>query len=119
MIVTLPVLLLVLYGGIVWVVVKKFRQTHNFGFLILGCGVLVWPLAVNFLRLDILWLHPSVSDLPNFFPFTLVTNGRVTPGVIFLILTYASKLVQASLILTGILVLGRSINETPPHAAGH
>lgn len=117
---TLPILLLVLYGGILWVVVKKFRQTHNFGFLILGCGVLVWPTAVDFVRMSFVQMHPHVGigDITNFFPLTLVAT-RVTPGFVVVFLTYGSKLIQASLILTGLLVVGRSINGTQPHLAGH
>jgi hypothetical protein len=117
---TLPILLLVLYVGIVWVVVKKFRQTHNFGFLILGCGVLVWPTAVDFVRMSVLLTHPhfAISDITNFFPLTLVAT-RVTPGFMVVFLMYGSKLIQASLILTGLLVVGRSINGTQQNLAAH
>jgi hypothetical protein len=102
---TLLILLLALYGGIVWVVVKEFRQTHNFGFLILGFGVIVWPMAADVLTMNM-----------QHFLLSLTARAQVTPGFIF---DYGFKLIQASLILTGLLVVSRSINGTRPHLAGH
>jgi hypothetical protein len=113
-------LVLVLYAGIAWVILKKYRQTHNFGFLVLGCGLLLWPFAGGLLRMEMLTTMRQIGHTQSvdFFPFTLIASGQVTPGWMIVVSTYVYQAIDAGLILIGLLVIGRSINVIHPRIAG-
>jgi hypothetical protein len=100
------VLAFCLYVGIAWGVVRKYRQTHNLGFLLLGAGVILLPLLGQALRLVV----ERGSGASGIFPFSGVTEGE------FLALFYSvGQAVQAALVLLGILFLGRAAS---PSSAG-
>ena len=98
---TAAVLVGVLYAVILGVVYKKYQQTRNPGFLVLGFGVVVWPWA------DVLMLW-GVRP-------TLGTNQNLTVGDLAALPTYAYQAVHAFLILAGLLLIGRSLRERHPH----
>jgi hypothetical protein len=114
--IAVAILTLGLYVGIAWNVVTKYRQTRNVGFLLLGAGVLLWPLLGQ-----ILWatfgrtLIERGSGAPGVFPFSGVTGGGVSLGDFVAVSAYASHAVQAGFILFGILLLGRAASGR--HAA--
>src|SRR5262245_46764167 len=85
---------LILYVASAWVILRYYRHTRNVGLLILGCGVLVWPLLDSLLvsiRTGNLWLD--------------------------VFLPQASKVIQAGLILTGLVAIERSIKSS--RISGH
>ena len=107
-------LALVVYAGIAFVLLTKYRQTRDLGFLILGCGLLGWPLASRILAAG---MRTTVQAVANgepitFFPFSLITTGQFTLGELFAFSTYANHVIHGSLILIGLLVIGRTI-KTP------
>jgi hypothetical protein len=97
---TIAIAVLILYVAIAWVIFRDYRHTRNIGFLIIGCGVLVWPLVGGFVMRMV---TQSVLD-----------GGRhVTDGWIVLLSTYSYKVIHAALMLIGFIAIGRSINVTP------
>ena len=106
-VIAIPVVIL-LYIGVAWVIFKDYRRTRNIGFLIVGCGILVWPqiggLLMNMVR----------QSLPQ---LTVYSNGnvsnQVTPGWVFAVSIYTYQAIHAGLILIGLLVIGRSIITYP------
>jgi hypothetical protein len=110
--VALVVVAFALYAGIAWGVVRKYRVTGNVGFLILGAGVLVWPLLSQLLRVA---GHIIIERIINggaigIFPFSPLTSGRVTLGEMLAISIYGYHAIQGALILLGIVLLGRGTN---------
>ena len=97
----IAILVLILYVAIAGVIFKDYRNTRNVGFLIVGCGVLLWPLLGGFLMRVV----------------TQAVLSGGTEGAILLISTYAYKAVQAGLILIGFLSIERSLNVIHPRVA--
>jgi len=93
------------------VLARLFLRTRNAGYIILGVALSVWP---------ILWALPSfffraqidklVSGEPVLFPFSLV-EGRMTVGELVATLNYTGQIIQAGLILVGLLLLSRKTNS--------
>src|SRR2546430_11431949 len=72
----IAVALLILYAAIAWVILRGYRNTRNIGFLIIGCGVLVWPL-VSSLLMRILTdsiLYSSINER------TAIVDSHILPG---------------------------------------
>jgi len=61
----IAVALLILYAAIAWVILRGYRNTRNIGFLIIGCGVLVWPLVSSLFDADSHGLNPILIHQPN------------------------------------------------------
>src|SRR5947207_12575694 len=93
----LPMLTLVLYVGITWVIWKKYRLTRNLGFLVLWCGVLAWPMVGGMLGFGIQMgvRRMASGDTLRFFPFFLIKNGQITIGELLVLSSYVSRIVQA------------------------
>ena len=94
----LPFATLILYIGIGWLSVKKYRQSRNVGFLILGGGVLLWPAIGNLLRI--------AAD--KFAPFSMY--GTVSRGELISLGVYSYQIVHAGLILAGLTIISRSVS---------
>jgi hypothetical protein len=114
--IAVAVLTLGLYVGIAWTVVTKYRQTRNVGFLLLGAGVLLWPLLGRFLWATfgrtLIERGPGAAGV---FPFSGVTGGGMSVEDFVAVSAYASHAVQAGFVLLGILLLGRAASGR--HAA--
>ena len=94
------VAVLILYAAIVWVILRDYRNTRNIGFLFIGCGVLMYPLLSSlFVRL-VAWAALG----RNLWAELLVDqSGRV---------------IQAGLILVGLVAIQRSINSVSRRQPG-
>ena len=108
------VLQIALNLGIAWVVVKGYRRTRNVGFLVLGCGVLIWPLVSALLGMGTRLMIDRVlrGETVTLWPFSLLVQGQLTPGYLIAITTAGKGVIQSGLILLGILALGKVSN--PP-----
>jgi hypothetical protein len=84
---------LILFAAIAWVTLRHYRQTRNFGFLIIGCGVLVWPL-----------IGPFLVSLVAY--FMLGRNLWLE-----LLVDRTGQVIGAGLILAGLIAIQRSINS--------
>ena len=119
MISVMAVLEFVLYVGIAWVIFKDYRHTHNVGFLILGCGMLLWPLVGNLWNLEMRVLLDRIAkgNDAGFFPLSLIKTGQVSVGsfIAFSILAY--QIIQAAIILIGLRVIGRAVTLMQPRVA--
>ena len=105
----IAVALLILYAAIAWVILRGYRNTRNIGFLIIGCGVLVWPL-VSSLLMRILTdsiLYSSINER------TAIVDSHVLPGNLWvqLLLARTGNVIQAGLILIGLIAIERSVNS--------
>jgi hypothetical protein len=96
------------------VIVKNYRYTHNRGFLILGGGVVVWPLVGDLLRMGMLTVIRQIRNGQHisYFPFSLVSSGQIMPGDLLINYTYAYQVIHAALILIGLVMIGHAINRT-------
>ena len=90
---TIAVAVLPLYAAIAWVILRDYRQTRNIGFLIIGCGLVLWPL-----------LNRAVLSIAMYFE----------PGNLWirLVLDRTSNVVEAGLILTGLIAIERSMSSS-------
>jgi len=93
-------------------IVAKYLRTRNFGFVILGCGVLLWPLLYGLLRIGIdVMSNRMLHGEHVLFPFSLVKEGRITLGDLLALSSYGSKVIQSGFILVGILMVGRTSSQ--------
>lgn len=98
--VILSICAVLIYGAVAWATIVRYRRTRNVGFLILAAGILVWP-SVPFLS--------RVTGLSIEDPLTGLAAGfGATVGETVVFVSLLSRLVQGSLILAGILLIGRS-----------
>ena len=105
----IAVALLILYAAIAWVILRGYRNTRNIGFLIIGCGVLVWPL-VSSLLMRILTdsiLYSSINER------NAIVDSHILPGNLWvqLLLARTGNVIQAGLILIGLIAIERSVNS--------
>src|SRR5207249_11564261 len=105
----IAVALLILYAAIAWVILRGYRNTRNIGFLIIGCGVLVWPL-VSSLLMRILTdsiLYSSINER------TAIVDSHILPGNLWvqLLLARTGNVIQAGLILIALIAIERSVNS--------
>jgi hypothetical protein len=84
---------LILFAAIAWVTLRHYRHTRNPGFLIIGCGVLIWPL-----------LGSLVVSLVAY--FMLGRNLWLE-----LVVDRTGQVIGAGLILAGLIAIQRSINS--------
>jgi hypothetical protein len=91
---TLLVVLLAIYGAVAWLLIGNYKSTGNPGFLLLGAAILVWPIVSSLLSEGAL----NSSWLPVDW----------TAGYAVAVLTYGSKVIYGSLILLGLIFLGRA-----------
>ena len=120
MIPVMAVLAFVLYVGIAWVIFKVYRHTHNVGFLILGCGLLLWPLVGNLWNLEMRVLLDRIAkgNDAGFFPLSLIEQtGQVSAGSFIAFSILADKIIQAAIILIGLRVIGRAVTLMQPRIA--
>jgi hypothetical protein len=91
------------YGAVAWAVITKFRSTHNTGFLVLGLGVLGWPLLS--------WLFGITGwSILEDQLVSLAIRAGLTVGEVVVVVAMASRLAQGGMILIGILLIGRAQN---------
>lgn len=100
------------------ILIRRYVQTRNIGYVVLGLALPLWPLLSwapsLFLRNQI---DRVASGKEAVFPFSLL-DGRMTLGQIVATFSYGTRLVQISLVLLGFLLLSRSGNTLePPNSA--
>src|SRR5215471_6219182 len=100
----IAVAILILYAAIAWVILRGYRNTLNIGFLIIGCGVLVWPLVSSLLTrvltdstiygVHAVPLYSSINER------TAIVDSHILPGNlrVQLLLARTGNVIQAGLI---------------------
>lgn len=105
-VVTLGTLQLALFIALV----VRYHQTRDAGFIFLGIGLLPWPLFIRYLSLT--WLDPNLDRVirgeeVGYFPFTLLEQGRISPGYFAMIFSYIYQIVRESLMIIAVVLIAR------------
>lgn len=100
-----PFVALALYGTISWALIARYRKSGNLGFLILGAGVVLTPVLSRLIDVGV----EAALERGTFSP---VTEGVLTFGEVAALSGTASYLLQAVLILWGVLMIGRGRADT-------
>jgi hypothetical protein len=102
--------------AVVVVLVRKYLQTRDRGFVWLGVAVIIWPGVSGVLEGGecLLIALPSGSHWGTFFPFNLVSSGRMTLGTLFTTLHLLQELVGIGLLLVAVLFLSKSKGDSKP-----
>ena len=105
---------LLLHLAIAVILVRKFIQTREIGFIWLGAAVVIWPLLSRLLDagervlIDRTLNHQWVA----FYPFTLVERGQMTLGSLVASLALFQQVIGVGLLLIAVLYLSKT--KTPP-----
>ena len=95
--------------GIVCVMVIKYRNTRDRGFIWLGLALVIWPLVAYCLEAGerVLINRLSEGQTVSLYPFSLVSQGRITIGKLVATLGSFRSFIKSVLILTGLAMLYR------------
>lgn len=90
--------------------VVRYIQTRDAGFIFLGIGLLAWPLFIRYLSLT--WLNPNLDmvirgEEVGYFPFTMLEQGRISPGYFAMIFSYIYQIVRESLMIIAVVLIAR------------
>lgn len=94
-------LVLLLYGAIAFVLIQKYRRTHNAGFVWLGIAVIVWPLASNVIG------QGEHAAIDRFIRQQPVAHGAANLGSLVFGVAVGQQLVGLVLLLVAVLYLCR------------
>lgn len=98
------------------VLIWKYRQTRDIGFIWLGLAIVIWPLLSRILfRLII--DGALNKQLRGNYPFSLMARGEVTVGGFASILGSVEQFVGAVLMLIAVFYLARTRRGSNPPAA--
>lgn len=103
---------IMMFIGTVTVLVWQFKRTRDRGFLWISIPLVIWPLVGFPLGL---WNHTIIERLGegkevNFFPYSLVSSGQMSLGVLIILGTYLAKACKWSLIFLALTRFYRGSN---------
>jgi hypothetical protein len=109
----LAVAALLLYLAIAVILVRKFIQTGDIGFIWLGGAVVIWPLLSKLLDSGERMLIDRTLNhqWTAFYPFTLVQRGEMSLGSLVASLALFQQLIGVCLLLIAVLYLSKT--KTP------
>jgi hypothetical protein len=95
------------------ILVRKFIQTRDIGFIWLGVAVVIWPLLSRLLDAgERVLIDRTVNhQWTAFYPFTLVERGQMTLGSLVMSLAMFQQLIGVCLLLIAVLYLSKT--KTP------
>lgn len=115
--VILVVAVVALHLAIALLLLRRYLQTRDIGFIWLGVAVVVWPLVSRLLdageraSIDRAIHHQSVI-----YPFSLIERGQMTIGSLLMSLALSQQLVGVCLLLIAVLYLAKPQNGPQPTA---
>ena len=109
----LAVIALLLHVAIAVILVRKFIQTRDIGFIWLGAAVVIWPLLSKLLDAGerVLIVRTMNHQWAAFYPFTLVERGQITLGSLVTLLAIFEQLIGVCLLLIAVLYLAKTKND--------
>lgn len=101
---------ILLYVVVLVILLCKYVRTRDAGFLWLGVAVVIWPTAVALLRSPErnLLSRLVTGQQVNWYPASLVEQGRMTIGTFVSGLRLTEELIGAIILLVAVSCLGRS-----------
>jgi hypothetical protein len=110
----LAVTALLLHLAIAVILVRKFIQTRDIGFIWLGAAVVIWPLLSKLLDAGerVLIDRTLNHQWAAFYPFTLVERGQITLGSLVASVALFQQLIGVGLLLIAVLYLARTKTRT-------
>jgi len=100
--VILSALVLVLYLAITTLIVRKYRQSHNVGFVWLFLAVVVWPLLAP---LPEYGQHVLVDRIGRQVASQMSSQSNFTAGDLVTIMTYAQRAIGLVLLFVAVFYL--------------
>jgi hypothetical protein len=106
----LAVAALLLHLAIAVILVRKFIQTRDIGFIWLGGAVVIWPLLSRLLDAGqhVLIQRILSHQWTAVYPFTLVERGQMTLGSLVASLALCQQLIGVCLLLIAVLYLSKT-----------
>ena len=116
----LAILALVLHLVIAVVLVRKYLQTRDVGFVWLGVAVVIWPLVSRLLdQGEGLLINRIIrGHSVGFYPFTLLERGQMTIGTFLTSLHSLQQLIGICLLLVAVLYLFNTKSDSSRESAG-
>jgi hypothetical protein len=113
----LAVTAVLLHLAIGVILVRKFIQTRDIGFIWLGGAVVIWPLLSRLLDAGerVLIERTLKHQWTPFYPFTLVERGQITLGSLVASMAMFQQFLGVLLLLIAVLYLSRT--KSPASAA--
>ena len=107
-------LLVLLYLAIAVVLVMKWLRTRDTGIVWLAVAVIIWPLISCLLKWrETIEVHHLMRHEPvDFFPFSLVGQGKATIWGLFTTLNSLQQLVGVGLLLVAVIYLYRGKGDS-------
>jgi len=112
----LAVTAILLHLAIGVLLVRKFTQTRDIGFIWLGLAVVLWPLLSKLLDVGVRVLIERTLNhqWTGFYPFTLVERGQMTLGSLVASLAVFQQLIGVCLLLVAVLYLSKTKTPRSP-----
>ena len=106
----LAVAAILLHLAIGVLLVRKFTQTRDIGFIWLGVAVVIWPLLSKLLDVGarVLIERTLNHQWTGFYPFTLIERGQVTIGSLVASLALFQQIIGVCLLLIAVLYLSKT-----------
>lgn len=103
-----------------YVLVQRYRRTHEEGYVWFIGALVVWPmLRSGWTIIESEYITRLTNEMPaNFFPFSLVTRGFLTVGELLTISQYVYQLVYGILIIVAIVKLNPARERSLQHMKG-
>lgn len=112
----LAIVALVLHLAIAVVLVRKYLQTRDVGFVWLGVAVVIWPIVSRLLEAgERISIDRAIHHQSVIYPFSLIDHGQITIGSLVASLALSQQLVGVCLLLVAVLYLAK--RKTSRHAA--
>ena len=107
----LAIIIVILHLAIGFVLMRKYSQTRDLGFIWLGIAVVAWPLMSRLIAVGVsLSIDRVIHHQSVWFPFNLIESGRVSIGSTIKLLATSQQLIEVVLLLVAVLYLARTKN---------
>jgi hypothetical protein len=113
----LGVAALLLHLAIAIILVRKYIQTRDVGFVWLGGAVVIWPLVSKLLDVgERVLIDRTLNHQWTFYPFTLVQQGEMSIGSLVASLAFFKQLIGVCLLLIAVLYLSKTKTNCDLHS---
>jgi hypothetical protein len=109
---------LLLHVAIAIVLVRKYTQTRDVGFVWLGAAVVIWPLVSKLLDAgERVLIDRTLHHQWSFYPLTLIQQGEMSIGTLVASLALFKQLMGVCLLLIAVLYLSKTRHTRDLHPA--
>ena len=108
----LDVAVIILLLAIAVILVRRYLQTRDIGFIWLGAAVVAWPLICRLFRTaEQISINRALHHQSVIYPFTLIERGQITIGGLEMSLALSQQLVGVFLLLIAVLYLAKTKSD--------